>query len=55
MLFSPHEKGQGLVEYALLLALLALALVAALFAFGNNLFEYYLNQIVNVFVAATGP
>ena len=30
MLFSPREKGQGLVEYALIIALIAILLIAAL-------------------------
>lgn len=30
MLFSPKEKGQGLVEYALIIALIAILLIAAL-------------------------
>jgi pilus assembly protein Flp/PilA len=30
MLFSPKEKGQGLVEYALIIALIAILLIAIL-------------------------
>jgi pilus assembly protein Flp/PilA len=30
MLFSPKEKGQGLVEYALIIALIAILLLAVL-------------------------
>jgi len=30
MLFSPSEKGQGLVEYALILILVAIVVIAAL-------------------------
>jgi pilus assembly protein Flp/PilA len=30
MLFAPEEKGQGLVEYALIIALIAILLIAAL-------------------------
>jgi pilus assembly protein Flp/PilA len=30
MLFSPKEKGQGLVEYALIIALIAILLLGAL-------------------------
>jgi pilus assembly protein Flp/PilA len=30
MLFSPQEKGQGLVEYALIIALIAILLLAVL-------------------------
>jgi pilus assembly protein Flp/PilA len=34
MLFSPKEKGQGLVEYALILVLVALVVLAALMILG---------------------
>lgn len=30
MLFSPKEKGQGLVEYALILVLVAIIVIAAI-------------------------
>lgn len=32
-----HEKGQGLVEYALILVLVAIAVIATLFALGGEL------------------
>jgi len=41
MLFSPQEKGQGLVEYALILVLVAIVVIAALMILGPI--------IVNVF------
>ncbi len=34
MLFSPKEKGQGLVEYALILVLVAIVVIAALVVLG---------------------
>ena len=34
MLFSPKEKGQGLVEYALILILVAIIVIAALMVLG---------------------
>jgi pilus assembly protein Flp/PilA len=34
MLFSPREKGQGLVEYALILVLVAIVVIAALLVLG---------------------
>ncbi len=34
MLFSPSEKGQGLVEYALILVLVAIVVIAALMILG---------------------
>ena len=34
MLFSPKEKGQGLVEYALILVLVSIVVIAALMVLG---------------------
>lgn len=34
MLFSPKEKGQGLVEYALILVLVAIVVIVALTVLG---------------------
>ena len=34
MLFAPKEKGQGLVEYALILVLVAIVVIAALTIMG---------------------
>jgi pilus assembly protein Flp/PilA len=34
MLFSPKERGQGLVEYALILVLVAIVVIAALLVLG---------------------
>jgi pilus assembly protein Flp/PilA len=34
MLLSPREKGQGLVEYALILVLVAIVVIAALLLLG---------------------
>ena len=34
MLFSPKEKGLGLVEYALILVLVAIVVIAALMVLG---------------------
>ncbi|MBI3162236.1 MAG: Flp family type IVb pilin [Chloroflexi bacterium] len=34
MLFLPSEKGQGLVEYALILVLVAIVVIAALMLLG---------------------
>jgi pilus assembly protein Flp/PilA len=34
MMFTPTEKGQGLVEYALILVLVAMVVLVALFALG---------------------
>jgi pilus assembly protein Flp/PilA len=40
MLFSPKEKGQGLVEYALILVLVAIVTIAALMILGPILAQY---------------
>jgi pilus assembly protein Flp/PilA len=34
MLFAPQERGQGLVEYALILVLVAIVVIAALMILG---------------------
>ncbi len=42
------EYGQGLVEYALILLLVALALIIILTLFGNELADVYSNLIDNL-------
>ncbi len=37
MLFAPKEKGQGLVEYALILVLVAIVVIAALLLLGPTI------------------
>lgn len=44
-MYLPHEKGQGLVEYALILVLVALVVIAILMLLGP--------QIANVFSKVT--
>lgn len=42
MLFAPKEKGQGLVEYAIILALIAVVVIAVMTTLGkkiNNTFN----------------
>ncbi|MBI3167272.1 MAG: Flp family type IVb pilin [Chloroflexi bacterium] len=49
MLFSPKENGQGLVEYALILVLVAIVVIAALVILGpviGNVFSK-LNSSLN--------
>jgi pilus assembly protein Flp/PilA len=36
MIYNPSEKGQGLVEYALILALVAIVVIVILGALGNS-------------------
>ena len=48
MLFAPKEKGQGLVEYALILVLVALVVIAVLLLLGpviGNVFSTINNSI----------
>jgi pilus assembly protein Flp/PilA len=42
------ETGQGLVEYALILLLVALALIVVLSVFGTELADAYSNIIDNI-------
>jgi len=48
MLYLPQQEGQGLVEYALILLLIAIALIAIVTIFGNQLSSTY-SRIVNDF------
>ena len=36
MLFAPKEKGQGLVEYAIILALIAIVVIAVMTTLGQK-------------------
>jgi pilus assembly protein Flp/PilA len=51
MLFAPKEKGQGLVEYALILVLVAIVVIAALMILGpiiGNTFSTINNSLNSV-------
>ena len=51
MLFAPPEKGQGLVEYALILVLVAIVVIAALMILGpiiGNTFSTINNSLNSV-------
>lgn len=51
MLFSPKEKGQGLVEYALILVLVAIVVIAALMILGpiiGNVFSRLNSSLAGV-------
>ena len=41
MLFAPKEKGQGLVEYALILVLVAIVVIAALSLLGPSISDIF--------------
>ena len=48
MLFAPKEKGQGLVEYALILVLVAVVVIVILSLLGpaiGNIFQNIVNNI----------
>jgi len=50
MLFAPKERGQGLVEYALILVLVAIVVIAALMVLGpiiGNVFTEINSSLVN--------
>jgi pilus assembly protein Flp/PilA len=47
MLFAPKEKGQGLVEYALILVLVAIVVIVVLALLGPAI-----NNIFNAIIAA---
>ncbi|MBK8617746.1 MAG: Flp family type IVb pilin [Anaerolineales bacterium] len=51
MLFAPKEKGQGLVEYALILVLVAIVVIAALMILGpiiGNVFSKVNSSLAGV-------
>ncbi|MCL5611348.1 MAG: Flp family type IVb pilin [Chloroflexi bacterium] len=51
MLFAPKEKGQGLVEYALIIVLVAIVVIAALMVLGpiiGNTFSTINNSLTKV-------
>jgi len=48
MLFAPQEKGQGLVEYAIIIALIAIVVIAIMMTLGakvNNTFNSMSNSL----------
>ena len=48
MLFLPREEGQGLVEYALILVLVAIVVIAILVILGptiGNVFSTIINEL----------
>jgi pilus assembly protein Flp/PilA len=48
MLFLPREGGQGLVEYAMILALVALVVVAVLLLLGPVVGNVYSNIVLSL-------
>jgi pilus assembly protein Flp/PilA len=52
MLFAPKEKGQGLVEYALILVLIAIVVIVVLTLLGPVIGEVF-STILNELQAGT--
>ena len=48
MLFAPKEKGQGLVEYALILVLVAVVVIAILALLGPAIGNIFKNIVTNI-------
>ena len=48
MLFSPKDKGQGLVEYALILVLVAIVVIVILALLGPAIGNVFSNIIWNI-------
>lgn len=48
MLFAPKEKGQGLVEYALILVLVAIVVIVILALLGPAIANVFSNIISNI-------
>jgi pilus assembly protein Flp/PilA len=48
MLFLPREEGQGLVEYALILVLVAIVVIAILFLLGPIVGNVFSNIVKNL-------
>ena len=51
MLFLPNEEGQGLVEYALILVLVAIVVIAVLTILGQNVSDVF-QQIADALTGA---
>lgn len=48
MLFAPREEGQGLVEYALILVLVAIVVIAILTLLGPTIGNVFSSIITNI-------
>jgi pilus assembly protein Flp/PilA len=48
MLYSPKEKGQGLVEYALILVLVAVVVIVILALLGPAIGNVFSNIVTNI-------
>jgi pilus assembly protein Flp/PilA len=48
LLYAPKEKGQGLVEYALILVLVAVVVIVILALLGPAIGNVFSNIVVNI-------
>lgn len=48
MLYSPREEGQGLLEYAMILILVAAVVLLILVLMGPTIGNYYSNVLANI-------
>lgn len=48
MLFIPHEEGQGLVEYAMILILVAVVVIVLLALFGSSVGNLFSNVVDSI-------
>ncbi len=48
MLFHPHEEGQGLLEYALLIILVAIVVLIIVALFGGAVGNLYSNVVYSI-------
>ena len=46
--FNPIEKGQGLVEYGMILILVAIAVIVLLVVLGPSVGDLYSNVVANI-------
>lgn len=52
MLFTPQERGQGLVEYAFLISLVVIVVIVVLSLFGvsvEDMYNYTIGELVDAF------
>lgn len=52
MLFTPHERGQGLTEYAFLISFVVIVVIVVLHLFGvsvEDLYNFAVGELVDIF------
>ena len=56
MQFNPEERGQGLVEYALILVLIAIVVIVVLYLLGGSIVDLWFNAVTPLCeVFTSGP